>query len=72
MKEVFLFMPVSPQHLQHKFGIDLARARSRIEDAVGYAVYRGLRVHFVAEDSVRADPQQLAAGVRSGQPSSAR
>src|SRR5262249_38056362 len=23
VKEVFLFMPVSPQHLQHKFGIDL-------------------------------------------------
>jgi isopropylmalate/homocitrate/citramalate synthase len=60
VKEVFLFMPVSPQHLQHKFGIDLENARARIEDAVGYAVERGLRVHFVAEDSVRADPQQIA------------
>jgi isopropylmalate/homocitrate/citramalate synthase len=60
VKEVFLFMPVSPQHLQHKFGIDLECAKSRIEDAVGYAVDKGLRVHFVAEDSVRADPQQLA------------
>lgn len=61
VKEVFLFMPVSPQHLQHKFGIDLARARERIDDAVGYAVSNGLRVHFVAEDSVRADPRQIAA-----------
>ena len=60
VKEVFLFMPVSPQHLQHKFGIDLARAQRRIENAVGYAVSQGLRVHFVAEDSVRADPRQLA------------
>jgi isopropylmalate/homocitrate/citramalate synthase len=60
VKEVFLFMPVSPQHLQHKFGIDLENARARIEDAVGYAVERGLRVHFVAEDSVRAEPQQIA------------
>ena len=60
VKEVFLFMPVSPQHLRHKFGIDLEKARTRIEDAVGYAVERGLRVHFVAEDSVRADPQQIA------------
>jgi isopropylmalate/homocitrate/citramalate synthase len=60
VKEVFLFMPVSPQHLQHKFGIDLDTARTRIDDAVGYAVERGLRVHFVAEDSVRADPEQVA------------
>jgi len=58
--EVFLFMPVSPQHLKHKFGIDLRQAQRRIEDAVGYAVVKGLRVHFVAEDSVRADPLQLA------------
>lgn len=60
VKEVFLFMPVSPQHLKHKFGIDLASAQHRIEDAVSYAVSKGLRVHFVAEDSVRADPRQLA------------
>jgi isopropylmalate/homocitrate/citramalate synthase len=60
VKEVFLFMPVSPQHLQHKFGIDLNQAQRRIEDAVDYAVGKGLRVHFVAEDSVRADPLQLA------------
>lgn len=58
--EVFLFMPVSPQHLQHKFGIDLSRAQQRIEDTVEYAVSKGLRVHFVAEDSVRADPIHLA------------
>jgi isopropylmalate/homocitrate/citramalate synthase len=58
--EVFLFMPVSPQHLQHKFGIDLPRAQQRIEEAVEYAVAKRLRVHFVAEDSVRADPVQLA------------
>lgn len=58
--EVFLFMPVSPPHLKHKFGIDLHEAQRRIEDAVGYAVSRGLRVNFVAEDSVRADPRQLA------------
>jgi isopropylmalate/homocitrate/citramalate synthase len=58
--EVFLFMPVSPQHLKHKFGIELTAAQQRIEDALGYAVSRGLRVHFVAEDSVRADPHRLA------------
>lgn len=58
--EVFLFMPVSPQHLQHKFGISLDQAQSRIEDAVGYAVGKGLHVHFVAEDSVRADPRLIA------------
>ena len=60
VREVFLFMPVSPQHLRHKFGIDLHGAQQRIEDAVGYAVSKGLRVHLVAEDSVRADPIQLA------------
>jgi isopropylmalate/homocitrate/citramalate synthase len=58
--EVFLFMPVSPQHLQHKFGIDLGQAQHRIADALEYAIAKGLRVHFVAEDSVRADPRQLA------------
>jgi len=58
--EVFLFMPVSPQHLKHKFGIDLCQAKVRIENAVSYAVSKGLRVNFVAEDSVRADPEQLA------------
>lgn len=60
VREVFLFMPVSPQHLKHKFGIDLAQAKQRIEDAVSYAVSKGLRVNFVAEDSVRADPVQIA------------
>jgi homocitrate synthase NifV len=60
ISEVFLFMPVSPQHLKHKFGIDLRQAQRRIEDAVDYAVGQGLRVNFVAEDSVRADPRQLA------------
>jgi len=58
--EVFLFMPVSPQHLKHKFGIDLAEAQRRVEAAIDHAASRGLRVHFVAEDSVRADPRQLA------------
>jgi isopropylmalate/homocitrate/citramalate synthase len=58
--EVFLFMPVSPQHLKHKFGIDLRQAQRRIESAVGYAVDKGLRVNFVAEDTVRADARQLA------------
>jgi isopropylmalate/homocitrate/citramalate synthase len=58
--EVFLFMPVSPQHLQRKFGIDLPRAQQRIEDAVEYALARRMRVHFVAEDAVRAAPGQLA------------
>src|SRR5262245_50680633 len=57
--EVFLFMPVSPQHLKHKFGIDLRQAQRRIDGAVDYAVSKGLRVHFVAEDSVRSDPRQL-------------
>ncbi|HKQ79907.1 MAG TPA: hypothetical protein VJ810_39810 [Blastocatellia bacterium] len=61
LKEVFLFMPVSPQHLQHKFGLTLEKARGRIEDAIGYAVAKGLRVHFVAEDTVRADPVEVAA-----------
>lgn len=60
LSEVFLFMPVSPVHLAYKFGIDLAQAQRRIEEAVDYAVTKGLRVHFVAEDSVRADPRQLA------------
>jgi isopropylmalate/homocitrate/citramalate synthase len=60
VSEVFVFMPVSPQHLKHKFGIDLPRAQQRIADAVEYAVGKGLRVHFVAEDSVRAAPGQLA------------
>jgi isopropylmalate/homocitrate/citramalate synthase len=60
LAEVFLFMPVSPQHLKHKFGIDLRQAQRRIDDAVGHAIGRGLRVHFVAEDSVRADARQVA------------
>jgi isopropylmalate/homocitrate/citramalate synthase len=57
--EVFLFMPVSPQHLKHKFDIDLRQAQRRIDDVLGYAVAKGLRVNFVAEDSVRTDPRQL-------------
>ncbi len=60
VREVFLFMPVSPQHLKHKFGIDLRQAQRRIDEALSYAVDQGLRVHFVAEDTVRADPRQLA------------
>ena len=60
LKEVFLFMPVSPQHLEHKFGLTLVQAQPRIDDAVDYAVSNGLRVHFVAEDTVRADPAQVA------------
>ena len=60
VREVFLFMPVSPQHLKHKFGIDLRQAQRRIESALCYAVDQGLRVHFVAEDTVRADARQLA------------
>lgn len=60
LSEVFLFMPVSPVHLAYKFGIDLAQAKRRIEEAVDYAVGKGLRVHFVAEDTVRADPLALA------------
>lgn len=60
VREVFLFMPVSPQHLKHKFGIDLRQAQRRIESALSYAVEQGLRVHFVAEDTVRADWRQLA------------
>src|SRR5262249_35334782 len=59
-KAVFLFMPGRPQHLQHTIGIDVDQAQARIEDAVGYAISKGLEVHFVAEDSVRADPRQLA------------
>jgi isopropylmalate/homocitrate/citramalate synthase len=60
LKEIFLFMPVSPQHLKHKFGITLPEARLRIEEAVDYAVSSGLCVHFVAEDTVRADPLEMA------------
>lgn len=60
LTEVFLFMPVSPVHLAYKFGIDLSQAQRRIEEAVDYAVGKGLRVHFVAEDTVRADPLALA------------
>lgn len=60
LKEVFLFMPVSPQHLKHKFGLTLKEVRPRIESSVDHAVSKGLRVHFVAEDTVRADPRELA------------
>jgi isopropylmalate/homocitrate/citramalate synthase len=61
LEHVFLFMPVSPQHLKHKFGITLRDAIPVIEGAVGFATSQGLNVNFVAEDSVRADPIQLAA-----------
>src|SRR5919106_3814681 len=37
LKDVFLFMPVSPQHLKHKFGIGLAEAVPRIERALDRA-----------------------------------
>jgi isopropylmalate/homocitrate/citramalate synthase len=60
LQEIFLFMPVSPQHLKHKFSTTLRDAQSRIDGAVDYAVSRGLCVHFVAEDAVRADPVELA------------
>jgi isopropylmalate/homocitrate/citramalate synthase len=53
-------MPVSPSHLKHKFGIDLRQAQRRIAEALDYAVGKGLRVHFVAEDAVRASAQELA------------
>lgn len=61
IEEVFLFMPVSPQHLRHKFNSDLDGVSHQIEDSVKYAVDRGMCVHFVAEDSVRADPVRLGA-----------
>lgn len=60
LRHVFLFMPVSPQHLKHKFGIDLRGAWPRIESALDKAITRNLKVSFVAEDSVRADPAELA------------
>ncbi|HEX5037654.1 MAG TPA: homoaconitate hydratase [bacterium] len=60
LKEVFLFMPVSPQHLKHKFGATLQDIRPRIESSVDTAVSKGLKVHFIAEDTVRADPDELA------------
>jgi isopropylmalate/homocitrate/citramalate synthase len=60
LREVFLFMPVSPQHLKIKFGIDLKEASFKIEQAVDQAIAKGLRVSFVAEDTVRADPSELA------------
>ena len=60
LRDVFLFMPVSPNHLKHKFGITLKEVRPRIEKAVDHAASLGLKVHFVAEDSVRADPEELA------------
>jgi isopropylmalate/homocitrate/citramalate synthase len=60
LKHVFLFMPVSPQHLKHKFGITFADAIPIVEGAVDFATSKGLNVNFVAEDSVRADPIQLA------------
>src|SRR5215510_11988585 len=52
LRDVFLFMPVSPNHLKHKFGITLKEVRPRIEKAVDHAASLGLKVHFVAEDSV--------------------
>jgi isopropylmalate/homocitrate/citramalate synthase len=60
LKEVFLFMPVSPQHLHHKFGKTLQQIRPKLEEVLRYAVEGGLRTHFVAEDTVRADPAELA------------
>jgi isopropylmalate/homocitrate/citramalate synthase len=60
LSDVFLFMPVSPQHLRHKFGMTLQQVRPKIEAAVEYAVARGLRVHFVAEDTVRSNIKELA------------
>jgi isopropylmalate/homocitrate/citramalate synthase len=60
LKQVFLFMPVSPQHLKHKFGITFGDAIPIVEGAVDFATSHGLNVNFVAEDSVRADPVQLA------------
>jgi len=60
LEEVFLFMPVSPQHLRHKFGITLKEAKAKIEEAVSYAAAKGLRVNFVAEDTVRANIEELA------------
>jgi len=60
IRDVFLFMPVSPQHLKHKFGLTLSEVKPRIESAVDYAVGKGLTVHFVAEDTVRADPLEVA------------
>ena len=59
VSEVFLFMPVSPEHLRHKFNTDLKGVLPRIEEAIKHGVDRGLRVNFVAEDSVRADPAKL-------------
>jgi isopropylmalate/homocitrate/citramalate synthase len=60
LSDVFLFMPVSPQHLQHKFGKTLAQIRPALEDVLRYAIDNRLRTHFVAEDTVRAQPAELA------------
>ncbi|MCJ2181931.1 homocitrate synthase [Novosphingobium sp. 1949] len=59
VSRVHLSVPVSDRQIRAKFGTGRADVLARIEEVVGYALDRGLRVSIGGEDASRADPDFL-------------
>ncbi|GAM05323.1 MAG: homocitrate synthase [Pseudomonadota bacterium] len=55
VERVHLSVPVSDRQIRAKFGTGRADVLARIEEVVGYALDRGLRVSIGGEDASRAD-----------------
>lgn len=55
VNRVHLSVPVSDRQIRAKFGTGRADVLARIEEVVGYALDRGLRVSIGGEDASRAD-----------------
>jgi homocitrate synthase NifV len=55
--EVYVMLPFSELHLEHKFGLSPAQVKARARELVALAGRLGLRVNLVAEDATRGSPE---------------
>ena len=70
--EVYVMLPFSELHLEHKFGLCLAQVKARARELLAHAGRHGLSVNLVAEDATRGSLELVcelaeaaaAAGVR--------
>lgn len=56
VREVYMFLPTSPLLMRVKFGACQEEIHQRAIDMAEYAIRRGLRIVFIAEDTSRSDP----------------
>lgn len=59
VKEVFVFISVSQIHMKYKLNLSQEEVMDLCIDTIKFAVKNQLIVHFVAEDSARADEEFL-------------